>query len=187
MGFGENFNSSFAQLARTRIINDYINEFNEDLNSEFSIALDNFITTYSNFASNAATIVKFGHSLLGNLELNIRGTVIPLPQIQIPLTVSVNDSTSRIDAVTSQAYAENIRIALAAIQYFYTIDVTQYQEGAQSLLGGFTSNVINLGPGSSFNFFENVLNSDFSNAATNSANLNGVGVISSYRLDGISG
>jgi len=58
--------------------------------------------------------------------------------------------------------AENIRIALATIQHFYTIDVTQYQEGTQSLLRDFRNDSISIDAETSINFFDNVLSDVFS-------------------------
>lgn len=155
--FDNSQNSTAIEIeARRQIIDDYINVFNDDLNTQFSNQIEIFTNTYSAFTPYSDAIVKYGHAILNNINLTINNqNQILLPAIQIPLAVTVNDQ-NRLSEEVSQAYAENIRRALAAIQHFYTIDVNQYQEGAQSLLGGFRSDSIAVASGE-FNFFNDVI------------------------------
>jgi len=109
--------------------------------------------------------------MLSNIALIINGTnQLLLPSIYAPLTLTVADSLNRLDTVTSLTFAENIRIALAAIQHFYSIDVNLYQDGAQSLLGRFHREIIYMGS-FEYNFLdENIFN--FSSISQNSGNWN---------------
>lgn len=146
-----------ATIARNLIIDDYINRFNLSLNQSFSDEVSLFIDDHQGFESKVNAIIKYGYADLTNLVLHIDDSVsVQLPSITIPLVLTVEDSENRIDDKTSEAYAENIRRALATIQYYYSIDVNQYQEGAQSLFGGFNRDTIEIDD-RNYNFYNDVL------------------------------
>gem|GEM_PF-2127238 len=127
------------------------------LNQSFANEVSSFINNHQGFKNEVNAIIKYGYANLTNLVLYIDDSVsVQLPPITMPLVLTVEDSDNRIDDKTSEAYAENIRRALATIQYYYSIDVNQYQEGAQSLFGGFNTNTIEI-DNKNYNFYNDVL------------------------------
>ena len=150
--------------ARAEIIESYIEFFNSAQNDAITTSVNNFVENYTGFESNANALVKIGHGVLNNLRLEITAdSQVLLPAIQIPLALTINNE-NRLSEAVSQAYAENIRRALAVIQYYYSIDTSLYQEGAISLFGGFHRETMQIGA-NSWNFWNvNIFNARSANA-----------------------